>query len=363
MFAENLGLRPSALGDREMGNATGIEWANATVNIWLGCTKISPACKHCYAETNSPVRVMEGRLGEQLGIEPSEDGKRRLKMWGGDGFRYETASWERELRKLNQCAFLRRRNVERRTCTVGDPDMYTPPRVFINSLSDIFEDWDGPVYRIKNGALEVVRQSLNDVRERFFRVAVECTELDLLLLTKRPQNVGSMVPMSWVGSNDFFRTHGGWPRHVWLGTTVENQEMADRRIPELLSIDARVRFLSMEPLLGPVGISGLGPINWVIVGGESGRSARPMHPNWVRSIRDQCTASNVPFFFKQWGEWRGYSPHTPEFSQPVPLLLRGAEVHRWSGAEDGPVAAISIKVGKKNAGRLLDGREWNEVPK
>lgn len=337
-----------------MGAETGIEWADATVNVWEGCTKVSPACKNCYAETNSPVRAMEMRIGEALQVEPSADGKRRLKMWGVRGFRYETTNWEGQLRALN-------RKAKRGHIKLTDSGAtFERPRVFINSLADTFEDWLGPVYQLKDGKPVVVAQSLDDVRARFFRVAEECTELDLLLLTKRPENVLRMVPLHWL------KMDGKWPSWIWIGTTVEDQEHADKRIPELLKVPAKVRFLSVEPLLGEVDLGRAyevspanggtlayplevndgqyGRIHWVIVGGESGTNARPMHPDWVRKVRDQCAAAGVPFFFKQWGEWL---PSDGESDQ---------EMHVWPDQ-------TMAKVGKKNAGRVLDGREWSDVPK
>jgi protein gp37 len=331
-----------------MGSTTGIEWADATVNVWEGCTKLSPACKHCYAETHTPVRAMEVRIGDAELVEPSADGKRRLKMWGVNGFRYETANWELELQALNRKAMRARECDETRVAVMGADSTYTRSRVFINSLSDTFEDWQGPVYRLEDGKPVIVAHSLDDVRARFFRVAEECTELDLLLLTKRPENILGMLPYRWYGTNDFARTHSRIPEHIWFGTTAEDQEHADKRIPELLKVPAKVRFLSVEPLLGPVDLSGriegvsfmacagaltraVFPdehhkrgtrVDWVIVGGESGTNARPMHPDWVRSIRDQCQAANVPFFFKQ------YAARKP-----------------------------------KALGRMLDGKEWSEVPR
>jgi protein gp37 len=282
-------------------------------------------------------------------------------MWGVNGYRYETAGWERELRKLNRKAARRRTNhegaVRKMTGEAIQHDKYVRPRVFINSLSDTFEDWRGPVYRLDGGEPVTWAHSLDDVRRRFFRVAEECTELDLLLLTKRPENVYNMVPNSW---------RCNWRPWVWIGTTVEDQAHADKRVPELLKVPARVRFLSVEPLLGKVDLlasfARAGKLvssahfreylQWVIVGGESGTNARPMHPDWVRTIRDQCAAAGVPFFLKQWGEW-------------APLCradMRG--VIPDMGGKEGKVVDgwLMIKVGKKNAGRVLDGRTWDEVP-
>ncbi len=180
-----------------------------------------------------------------------------------------------------------------------------------------------------------------------------------------------MLPADW---------GAGWP-NVWLGTTVENQAEADRRIPHLLKVPAARRFLSCEPLLAPLDLASLKSwhpccipeyggdgmelipvlqsIDWVIVGGESSAHARPMHPDWARSLRDQCTAAGVPFHFKQWGEWAPsgdwYADH------PVSLPLRTWAGDQWTddGAADGEWVA---KVGKKAAGRLLDGVEHNGFP-
>jgi protein gp37 len=155
--------------------------------------------------------------------------------------------------------------------------------VFCASLADVFEE---------NPQVDSWRLDLFDLIER-------ATNLEWLLLTKRPENVISMIPLAW----------SSIPDHVWIGTTVENQAMADKRIPELLRIPARVRFLSCEPLLSKVSLIGqwrpgeysFAHVNWVIVGGESGPKARLMDPDWVWLLREECQAANIPYFFKQWG--------------------------------------------------------------
>lgn len=196
-------------------------------------------------------------------------------------------------------------------------------------------------------------EPVSNARERLGKLIDDTPWLDWLLLTKRPENVLKYGPlgMRW--------TQEGMPLNVWIGTTVENQKYADIRIPELLKIPAKVRFLSVEPMLGPVDLgrrssgsgwdewltgrmhrgpsvwSGEPKIDWVICGGESGgQKARSINPDWVRSLRDQCVAAGVPFHFKQWGE----------FGQLV-------------GTKNG-----TVRVGKKNAGRILDDRTWDELP-
>lgn len=171
-----------------------------------------------------------------------------------------------------------------------------------------------------------------------------------------------------------------WPLpNVWLGVSVEDQKTADERIPLLLQMPAAVRFIRAEPLLGAIDIEAVPYVNsetldWVIVGGESGPGARPMHPDWARSLRDQCVAAGVPFFFKQWGEWLpwqfdgGYSELK---SQSGKLMdrhalpdLKDASVRNWTDTclHDGDDVCVHQRVGKKAAGHLLDGEEWHQFP-
>jgi protein gp37 len=301
-----------------MGKDSKIEWTHHTFNPWIGCTKVSDGCKNCYAET------LDKRFGRN--------------NWGPNAMRTRTsrAYWDQTF-KWNKKA-------------EQEGVRY---RVFCASMADVFERHNLPDV---NALLDVYRLDLFFVIER-------TPHLDWLLLTKRPENIMGMVPDSWLKK---------FPSNVWIGTSVENQEQADNRIRELLKVPASIRFLSIEPLLGPIDLIGsdnqssaLHPyeddnkINWVIVGGESGHHARPMLPNWVRSLRDQCVSAGVPFFFKQWGEWRpnGGSMCEPgEFSKnvlalpdPYPEFPRNCQLMK--------------KTGKKSAGRSIDGLEWNELPK
>lgn len=169
--------------------------------------------------------------------------------------------------------------------------------------------------------------------------------------------------------------------NLWLGTSVENQEQVEARIPHLLAVPAAVRFLSCEPLLGSIDLSvfrhgndpdlpvALGTrwgLQWVIVGGESGHGARPMHPEWVRDIRDQCVAAGVPFFFKQWGEWIPKSHWSGRNPGEWGTLVKSGEwfpeTTPWNGRDGDGGDAVMYRVGKDAAGRLLDGHEWNEFP-
>jgi protein gp37 len=196
-------------------------------------------------------------------------------------------------------------------------------------MADVFED----------------RDDLTSQRDRLWKLIADTPHLDWLLLTKRPQNVGRMVPWG-----------GRWPRNVWLGTTVENQRWAEKRIPHLLEQPAAVSFLSCEPLLGSINldpwltpVQGSRSVGWVIVGGESGPRARPMNPDWARALRDQCDAHGVPFHFKQWGNWR-----------PASGRLDGHEVRNVPSVRGNPIRMV--KIGKKAAGRKLDGQERNGLP-
>ncbi len=240
-----------------MSSTSSIEWTDATWNPVTGCTKVSPGCAHCYAETFAErFRGVRGHPYEQ-GFD--------LKLWPE---RLELPlTWKR------------------------------PKMIFVNSMSDLFHP---------------------DVRDAFiqqvFEVMARAHWHTFQILTKRPERAAEMsagLP---------------WPGNVWMGTSVENQRFTSR-VSSLTRTDARVKFLSCEPLLGPLCLD-LRAIDWVIVGGESGAGARPMRADWARSVRQQCMDAGVPFFFKQWG------------------------AHDEAG----------VRRGKKAAGRVLDGRTWDELP-
>jgi protein gp37 len=191
------------------------------------------------------------------------------------------------------------------------------------------------------------RCELNAWRDKVWPLIEATSHLDWLLLTKRPQRIRKCVP--W---ND------KWPDNVWIGTTAENQKWADKRIPYLVDVPAKVRFLSCEPLLAELDLSKwlktsrFAPqrLDWVIAGGESGAKARPMNPQWVRKLRDQCLRAGVPFHFKQWGHW---APATVNNRSGIATV-----VFRGNNGQD----EILAKLGKAAAGRHLDGRTWDGLP-
>lgn len=312
-----------------MGDNTKIEWADHTFNPWVGCAKVSPACTNCYAES------WARRTGSP-------------ELWRGERRRTSAANWLKPLKWNRE--------------TPG-------ARVFCSSLADVFEHHEGQQGR-----------DMAKWRLELFELIHNTPRLTWMLLTKRPDKAAS-----------FFRLHGGVPTNVWVGSTVEDQQRADERIPYLLQVPAPVRFLSCEPLLGPVDLTriprdydaermdfdalggrwharnGFDPgwteerIQWVIAGGESGPRARPSHPDWFRSLRDQCARVGVPFHFKQWGEWCEYSGQ--QRMQGSQAMTADGRCKVCTEAFD-PVVGDSmvVRVGKVTAGRLLDGRTHDGVP-
>ena len=276
---------------------TKIEWCEESWNPVTGCTKISEGCKNCYAERMA--KRLAGRFGYpkdnpfQVTLHPD---------------------------RLNQ------------------PIKWKKPRyIFVCSMSDLFQP-------------DVPKWFLDRVFDRI--CYDDILHHKFLILTKRPMRAYEYFE-SWFDSR--------LPDNVWFGVSVENQKTADERIPKLLQISAKIKFISIEPILGMVELrrafGSEGPrqtyieqLDWIIVGGESGPHARPMHPDWVRKVRDDCIQTRVPFFFKQWGEW-------VQSEEPQEVYSKKG------GFKTLPAKECFIKVGKKRAGRLLDGREWNQYPK
>lgn len=375
-----------------MGDKTEISWADSTFNPWEGCQKVGPGCDHCYAETRN------ARFGG--GQAPN---------WGPGAPRRRTSesNWRKPLQWQAKAAEFMAKHGRRQ-------------RVFCASLADWLDN-SVPV----------------EWRRDLLRLVFQTPDLDWLLLTKRIGNIKGMLEdvirsieaqPDWSDHRDGQpdETLRNWladwlllgkaPGNAWIGATITSQAEADRDIPKLLDVPARVRFLSMEPLLGPVDLRSIdvsgeeeilplgatwlgreeyGPrLDWVIVGGESGPGARPMHPDWARSLRDQCAAVGVPFLFKQWGEWG-------PFVNEAHYTHGGAEKHAhawvdaetadhglcwivdddglWSnwtgeprklpeGEEDDQGGNLHEAVtvmghhGKKAAGRLLDGAQHDGFP-
>ncbi len=291
-----------------MSENSAIEWTDHTFNPWEGCAKVSEGCKNCYAET----RNERWHGGQHWGVSAPRL-MRSEANWAAP------LKWNRDAQRLGVRA-----------------------RVFCASLADVFED----------------RPDLIEPRSRLFDLIAKTPWLDWLLLTKRPENMKEMVPSTW-------REAGAWPSNVWAGTTVENNEMLLERVPYLLDVPARVRFLSIEPLLEEIDLDPpycdvcgfeffhgfaddgtifcnecedeasysaiLDPcadeaqrgINWVIVGGESGPGSRPFHLEWARRIVEQCREASVPVLVKQMGD-------APRLGgQPLKLSRKGKDMAEW----------------------------------
>lgn len=259
---------------------TKIEWCDHTFNPWIGCAKVAPGCTFCYAEHDTYPRVSRSR-----GVE----------LWGPHASRHVTSAayWRKPLRwaKAARAALYDWQNAD----VAGERPGPMPhrPRVFCASLADVFED----------------RADLVEPRARLFDLIYDTPELDWLILTKRPENVARLSDAAW----DEGDGPTSLPPNVWLGVSVANQDDADRNVPLLLKIPATVRFLSVEPLIGPVDLrlddcyspddcyEAGARLHWVIVGGESGPKARPCDVAWVRSVVRQCTDASTPVFVKQLG--------------------------------------------------------------
>ncbi len=254
-----------------MSSNSAIEWTQATWNPIVGCTRVSPGCKHCYAERMATRLIAVAKAAIKSGKNPG-----RTENYIGTLNRH--GHWSGKL-------FLD-------YSILDQPRRWKTPRIiFVNSMSDLFQD---------GVPLEFI--------QAVFEVMNACPQHTFQVLTKRPHIAARLAPQL------------KWTENIWMGTSVEDARYTSR-VRHLQKINAAVRFLSVEPLLGPIARLPLSRIDWVIVGGESGPGAREMKPEWVRQIRDRCLGRQVPFFFKQWGG-----------------------------------------INKKKTGRVLDGRRWDEMP-
>jgi len=366
-----------------MSTHTSIEWTDRTWNPVTGCSEISPGCAHCYAAKQTATRLSKHPAYKGLAIIDPETKSPRF-----------TGEIRAHADRLQEPLHWRKSS-----------------RVFVNSMSDLFHE----------GVPE-------EFIDRVFAVMAFAWQHTFQVLTKRPERmreylkyfnrdsciaigirrVPGLSPTFQKGAEEiiddrfaFKEDVGNILANVWLGVTTENQRFADERIPALLSTPAAVRFISAEPLLSPLDLRYLNvkkmvevdalngthgvyrphggnnaSLDWVICGGESGPEARPMHPEWARSLRDQCAAAGVPFFFKQWGAWlpierHGYRPRK-RAGQLHPLRIRRlteiGEVdelvyHAYpkNSNDDNGIYWEMVNTTKKH--RSLDGREHNEFPK
>lgn len=331
-----------------MADHSKIEWTDATFNPWIGCTKVSPGCDHCYAE------AWDRRFAESG----------HAMHWGAGKARRRTSdqNWRLPLRwNATHEAFFAEHGRRR--------------RVFCASLADVFDNEVPPEWRAD-----------------LFDLIARTPNLDWLLLTKRIGNAAGMIREA---VNARWRAEPAcwpWP-NVWLGASVVNQEEAARDVPKLLDTPAAVRFVSIEPMLGDIRLGsflqrspsaafadgrvtpdmpawtriGATALDWVICGGESGPHARPMHPDWARSLRDECTAAGVPFMFKQWGAHDlsyDRDRDDPDYRRCAEIARRPGRWINLAGGHgfNGERVHYAHRVGKKAAGRILDGRTWDEVP-
>jgi len=357
---------------------TTIGWTQFTINFWWGCTKVSPACKNCYA---AALGLFFGRklFGQPVLWGPGQPRQERLQA-----ARAEALALQRQ--------------------AVKKGERY---RVFVNSMSDWLDE-DRPFAWLLF-LLETIYL---------------CPNLDFQLLSKRPHNfllhVTECMRMAYGYPVNEHAPFAVWldewltgkpPPNVWIGCTAEDQEWAGKRIPHLLNIPAKVRFLSCEPLSGPLDLSygfktgvhcpdcgGTGALDddhpdhgkqtgdceddddcltcwrggypqivrglhWIIAGGESGTKATPADPRWFRALQAQCAAAGVPFFFKQWGEWlpkdHVEAAHTAAVESGIPYTVP----RRGDKGQKLPDGTLMLRVGTAVAGNLLDGRKWEELPK
>ena len=323
-FCPKQGAKVIRLMEIAMADNSKIEWTDATWNVITGCSPISPGCVNCYASQLAGTRLKNHP--SRTGLTREVNGK---PLWTGE-VRFNE-EW------------------------LKNPIRWKKPRkIFVCAHSDLFHEnvpdvWIDKVFAVMALCPRHTFQVLTKRPERMLKYITELTRdrntrLDVAVRTFGYSLIFDGIPLI-----------SRWPfSNVWLGVTVENQYMLDERVPALIKTPAVKRFVSAEPLLGPLDFSirndkfeMVQGIDWIIVGGESGPDARPMPIHWARQIRDQCIKASIPFFFKQSGEW---SEVTDCATVKRMTKLRGT---KWG---------LFQKIGKKAAGRMLDGRTWDEVP-
>ena len=264
---------------------TAIEWASHTMNHQAGCTKASPACKHCYA---IPLSVRIRNMGQSSRYNDVTNGDLKNPKWSGV-IKADISQLKKNFREISNATKSR--------------------RTFYGSMTDLFHE-----------SLDIHGVELSSLASEVAQLQTKTPQV-IMILTKRPAKL-----LEW--QQHYFPN--GLPSEIWVGSTVEDQQRAEERLPILTQVKASVRFLSCEPLFEEVILKDewLQNIEWVIAGGESGNKARVANPDWFRSLRDQSVNAGIPFHFKQWGEWD----------------------------------ENMTRIGKKKAGRVLDGRTWDEHP-
>lgn len=331
-----------------MADRSAIEWTDATWNPLVGCTHVSPGCDHCYAARQASGRLRDLPVYSGLAVDGRFTGE----------VRYLPERLEQPLRWRR------------------------PRRIFVNSMGDLFH----------RDVLAQMHLEGAPFLAEVFAVMAMAKRHTFQVLTKRPQLMAAVLTTA------LFRLEvnaallrrgvsvmpGGfdspWPPNMWLGTSIESDAYA-WRADHVRDTPAALRWLSLEPLLGPLPSLDLTDIDWVVVGGESGPSARPMHPAWARDIRDQCVAAGIPFHFKQWGAWEPVEPvyvddhddvlldgyddvDVVSFNRSGQVEQRLPGVGRPQGHQPNPAGEPwwMAKVGARAAGRELDGRTWDQYP-
>lgn len=377
-----------------------IEWTEKTWNPIVGCSIVSPGCTNCYA------MAMAARI-ERMGGAPQYDGttqsSRAGAVWTGKVALAEKALLEPLKRKK-------------------------PTTYFVNSMGDLFHEdvpdaWIDRVFAVMALCPQHTFQCLTkrSAGMRAYILGLNCDGARRWNVHRQIENLAHLA--YWAGDPSggveaecerltILDSGPEWPLpNVWLGVSAEDQTRADERIPDLLATPAAIRFVSAEPLLGPIDLTSINwdeasffdciandpeppygsRIDWVIVGGESGKAARPMHPDWARSLRDQCADADVPFFFKQWGEWKSISQMEVTEYTTLYRSNRKAKEHedqdviddlygetctvstlslQTTGQHKDPLdvgawgkgAMLAFRIGKARAGRTLDSRTHDGMP-